>query len=207
MDPWSNYSIAAVCIVAINKRSTAPSSIMPPRTRSKQNKASRFRKHVRLVEPSQPNVGESEPEFDLDEFIVDVEKENTTTGNPRSEGERIEPWLHREYKGIFCKSEEADQRIYWIQYNTSQEVSICSDLFKFGIHDLLYFIHTPLCSYYIPKLQTACWTSFQSYPLWWHYRPKDSCSLCSKTNSTLKNCEWNQEIVYGMQRAVSCSPR
>jgi hypothetical protein len=46
---------------------------------------------VRLVEPSQPNVGESEPEFDLDEFIVDVEKENTTTGNPRSEGERIEP--------------------------------------------------------------------------------------------------------------------
>ena len=67
------------------------SSIMPPRTRSKQNKASRFRKHVRLVEPSQPNVGESEPDFDLDEFIVDVEKENITTGNPRSEGERIEP--------------------------------------------------------------------------------------------------------------------
>ena len=67
------------------------SSIMPPRTRSKQNKASRFRKHVRLVEPSQPNVGESEPDFDLDEFIVDVEKENTTTGNPRSEGERIKP--------------------------------------------------------------------------------------------------------------------
>ena len=93
---------------------------MSPRTRSKQNKASRFRKeaapilHVRLVEPSQPNVGESEPEFDLDEFIVDVEKENTTTGNPRSEGERIKPWLHREYKGIFCKSEEADQRIYRI---------------------------------------------------------------------------------------------
>jgi len=46
---------------------------------------------VRLVEPGQLNVGESEPEFDLDEFIVDVEKENTTTGNPRSEGERIEP--------------------------------------------------------------------------------------------------------------------
>jgi hypothetical protein len=114
MDQRSNYSIAAVCIVAINKRSTAPSSIMPPRTRSKQNKASRFRKHVRLVEPSQPNVGESEPEFDLDEFIVDVEKENITTGNPRSEGERIEPWLHREYEEIFCKSEEADQRIYRI---------------------------------------------------------------------------------------------
>ena len=92
MDQRSNYSIAAVCIVAINKRSTAtPSSIMPPRTRSKQNKASRFRKHVRLVEPSQLNVGESEPEFDLDEFIVDVEKENITTGNPRSEGERIKP--------------------------------------------------------------------------------------------------------------------
>jgi hypothetical protein len=91
MDQQSNYSITAVCIVAINKRSTAPSSIMPPHTRSKQNKASRFRKHVRLVEPGQLNVGESEPEFDLDEFIVDVEKENTTTGNPRSEGERIEP--------------------------------------------------------------------------------------------------------------------
>jgi hypothetical protein len=41
---------------------------------------------VRLVEPSQPNVGESEPEFDLDEFIVDVEKENTTTGNPSKLG-------------------------------------------------------------------------------------------------------------------------
>ena len=46
MDQRSNYSIAAVCIVAINKRSTAPSSIMPPRTRSKQNKASRFRKEA-----------------------------------------------------------------------------------------------------------------------------------------------------------------
>jgi hypothetical protein len=26
------------------------------------------------------------------------------------------------------------------EYNTSQEVNICSDLFKFGIHDLLYLI-------------------------------------------------------------------
>ncbi len=39
---------------------------------------------MRLVEPNQPNVGESEPDFDLDVFIlvVDVEKENTTTGFP-----------------------------------------------------------------------------------------------------------------------------